>query len=70
MKRKRDKRWRPIRLKYDGLLWGALFVAFGTETLTRPLRFSQQAQVFFYSLAGFLLVLYVCLSYGDIFKRK
>ena len=70
MKRKRDERWRPVRQKYDGLLWCALFVAFGTETLTRPLRFSQQAQIFFYSLAGFLLILYVCLSYAEIFKRK
>ena len=70
MKRKKDRLYRAVRLKYDDLLWCSLILAFGTELLNALMHFSQQAQVALYSAAGFLLMLYICLSYGEIFKRK
>ena len=70
MKRKRDSRWHIVRLKYDELLWVSLVLVFGTRLLTKPMGLSQDIQLLLYACAGFLTALYICLSYGEIYKRK
>ncbi|MGI5978376.1 MAG: hypothetical protein ACOX66_02620 [Oscillospiraceae bacterium] len=70
MKRKRDKQYHIVRIKYDDLLWGSLILVFGTRLLTNPMQFSQNTQITLYCCAGFLIALYICLSYGEIFKKK
>lgn len=70
MKKRGNRTYRAVRLQYDDLLWYSLILAFGTELLNAILHFSQRTQVALYSAAGFLLALYICLHYGEIFKRK
>ena len=70
MKKRRDRRWRAVRFKYDDLLWWSLILVFGTCLLNALTHFNARAQILLYSVGGFLLVLYICLSYGEYFKRK
>lgn len=71
MKKRTDRQYRAVHVKYDDLLWGSLILAFGTE-LVNALLFpiSIKTQMALYSAAGLLVALYIYLSYAEYFKRK